>query len=282
MKRAIHPIKADMMRLQRMFPAKFGLALMLAFGLLFGVFLKNGTTLLAFGNSVFGEDIGFLWNLIDPSAPDESLVRSAFAGTSLFVPLIVCLAILQERGYEEGYRISSARGLTRFNGALAHVLSSALIIGAAYSALCLLLFAIAIIRGGHNYSHDMLTAFLPAMMINAVLVISVALETVTIYRITCSAVLSGAVLIVGFVMSLTLYGTSLQAPIPSLRWIFLLPGPYLGVGCALGYSDMGQLTLLEYGVAASCLSVLIYALVSFRAGGCAQWLVRLKDFSSQN
>ena len=56
MKRAIHPIKADMMRLHRMFPAKFGLALMLAFGLLFGIFLKNGTTLLAFGNSVFGED----------------------------------------------------------------------------------------------------------------------------------------------------------------------------------------------------------------------------------
>lgn len=54
MKRAIHPIKADMMRLYRMFPAKLGLALMLAFGLLFGVFLKNGTTLLAFGNSVFG------------------------------------------------------------------------------------------------------------------------------------------------------------------------------------------------------------------------------------
>ena len=94
MKRAIHPIKADMMRLHRMFPAKFGLTLMLAFGLLFGVFLKNG-------NSVFGEDIGFCWNVIDPSAPDESLVRSAFAGTSLFVPLIVCLAILQERGYEE-------------------------------------------------------------------------------------------------------------------------------------------------------------------------------------
>ena len=79
MKRAIHPIKADMMRLHRMFPAKFGLTLMLAFGLLFCVFLKNGTTLLAFGNSVFGEDIGFCWNVIDPSAPDESLVRSAFA-----------------------------------------------------------------------------------------------------------------------------------------------------------------------------------------------------------
>ena len=244
MKRAIHPIKADMMRLHRMFPAKFGLTLMLAFGLLFGIFLKNGTTLLAFGNSVFGEDIGFCWNVIDPSAPDESLVRSAFAGTSLFVPLIVCLAILQEHGYKEGYRISSARGLARFNGALAHVLSSSLIIGAAYSALCLLLFAIAIIRGGHNYSHDMLTAFLPAMIVNAVLVISVALETVTIYRITGSAVLSGAAIIIGFV-----------------------PGPYLGVGCALGYSDMGQLTLLGYGVAASCLSVLIYALVSFRAGG---------------
>ncbi|WP_368152976.1 hypothetical protein, partial [Collinsella aerofaciens] len=207
------------------------------------------------------------WNVIDPSAPDESLVRSAFAGTSLFVPLIVCLAILQEHGYKEGYRISSARGLARFNGALAHVLSSALIIGAAYSALCLLLFAIAIIRGGHNYSHDMLTAFLPAMIVNAVLVISVALETVTIYRITGSAVFSGAVVIIGFVMSLTLYGTYLQTPIPSLRWIFFLPGPYLGVGCALGYSDMGQLTLLGYGVAASCLSVLIYALVSFRAGG---------------
>lgn len=29
MKRAIHPIKADMMRLHRIFPAKFGLALML-------------------------------------------------------------------------------------------------------------------------------------------------------------------------------------------------------------------------------------------------------------
>ena len=54
MKRAIHPIKADMMRLHRMFPAKFGLTLMLAFGLLFCVFLRNGTTLLAFGNSVFG------------------------------------------------------------------------------------------------------------------------------------------------------------------------------------------------------------------------------------
>lgn len=267
MKRAIHPIKADMMRLHRIFPAKFGLALMLAFGLLFGIFLKNGTTLLAFGNSVFGEDIGFCWNVIDPSAPDESLVRSAFAGTSLFVPLIVCLAILQERGYEEGYRISSARGLTRFNGVLAHVLSSALIIGAAYSALCLLLFAIAIIRVGHNYSHDMLTAFLPAMIINAVLVMSVALETVTIYRITSSAVFSGAVVIIGFVMSLTLYGTYLQTPISSLRWIFFLSGPYLGVGCALGYSDMGQLTLLGYGAAASCLSVLIYALVSFRAGG---------------
>lgn len=191
MKRAIHPIKADMMRLHRIFPAKFGLALMLAFGLLFGIFLKNGTTLLAFGNSVFGEDIGFCWNVIDPSAPDESLVRSAFAGTSLFVPLIVCLAILQERGYEEGHRISSARGLSRFYGALAHAFSSALIIGAAYSALCLLLFAIAIIRGGHNYSHDMLTVFLPALIVNAVLVISVALETTTIYRITGSAVLSG-------------------------------------------------------------------------------------------
>ena len=54
MKRAIHPIKADMMRLHRMFPAKFGLALMLAFGLLFGIFLKNGTTLLAFGYGVCG------------------------------------------------------------------------------------------------------------------------------------------------------------------------------------------------------------------------------------
>ena len=267
MKRAIHPINADMMRLHRMFPAKFGLALMLAFGLLFGIFLKNGTTLLAFGNSVFGEDIGFCWNVIDPSAPDESLVRSAFAGTSLLVPLIVCLVILQERGYEEGCRISLARGLNRFYGALAHAFSSALIIGAAYSALCLLLFAIAIIRGGHNYSHDMLTVFLPAMMVNAVLVISVALETTTIYRITGSAVFSGAVVIIGFVMSLTLYGTYLQTPIPSLRWIFFLPGPYLGVGCALGYSDMGQLTLLGYGAAASCLSVLIYALVSFRAGG---------------
>lgn len=267
MKRAIHPIKADMMRLHRIFPAKFGLALMLAFGLLFGIFLKNGTTLLAFGNSVFGEDIGFCWNVIDPSAPEESLVRSAFAGTALLVPLIVCLVILQERGYEEGCRISLARGLSRFYGALAHAFSSALIIGAAYSALCLLLFAIAIIRGGHNYSHDMLTVFLPALIVNAVLVISVALETTTIYRITGSAVLSGAVIIIGFVMSLTLYGTYLQTPIPSLRWIFFLPGPYLGVGCALGYSDMGQLTLLGYGAAASCLSVLIYALVSFRAGG---------------
>lgn len=267
MKRAIHPIKADMIRLHRIFPAKFGLALMLAFGLLFGIFLKNGTTLLAFSNSVFGEDIGFCWNVIDPSAPDESLVRSAFAGTSLLVPLIVCLVILQERGYEEGCRISLARGLNRFYGALAHAFSSALIIGAAYSALCLLLFAIAIIRGGHNYSHDMLTVFLPAMIVNAVLVISVALETTTIYRITDSAVLSGAAIIIGFVMSLTLYGTYLQTPIPSLRWIFFLPGPYLGVGCALGYSDMGQLTLLGYGAAASCLSVLIYALVSFRTGG---------------
>lgn len=267
MKRAIHPIKADMMHLHRIFPAKFGLALMLAFGLLFGIFLKNGTTLLAFGNSVFGEDIGFCWNVIDPSAPEESLVRSAFAGTALLVPLIVCLVILQERGYEEGCRISLARGLSRFYGALAHAFSSALIIGAAYSALCLLLFAIAIIRGGHNYSHDMLTVFLPALIVNAVLVISVALETVTIYRITDSSVLSGAAIIIGFVMSLTLYGTYLQTPIPSLRWIFFLPGPYLGVGCALGYSDMGQLTLLGYGAAASCLSVLIYALVSFRAGG---------------
>jgi hypothetical protein len=267
MKRAIHPIKADMMRLHRIFPAKFGLALMLAFGLLFGVFLKNGTTLLAFGNSVFGEDIGFFWNVIDLSAPDESLVRSAFAGTSLFVPLIVCLAILQERSYEEGCRISLARGLNRFHGALAHAFSSALIIGAAYSALCLLLFAIAIARGGQNCAHDMLASFLPAMIVNAVLVISVALETVTIYRITGSAVLSGAAIIIGFVMSLTLYGAFLQVPTPSLRWIFLLPGPYLGAGCALGYSDMGQLTLLGYGVAAGCLSVLIYALVTCRVGG---------------
>ena len=267
MKRAIHPIKADMMRLHRIFPAKFGLALMLAFGLLFGIFLKNGTKLLAFGYGVCGEDIGFLWNAIDPSAPDESLARSAFAGTSLFVPLIVCLVLLQEHGYKEGYRISSARGLARFNGALAHVLSSALIVGAAYSALCLLLFAIAIMRGEQNYTHGMLAAFFPAMIINAVLVISVALETMTIYRITGSAVLSGAVIIIGFVMSLTLYGTFLQAPIPSLRWIFFLPGPYLGVGCALGYSDMGHLALLGYGVAASCLSVLIYALVTCRVGG---------------
>ena len=160
-----------------------------------------------------------------------------------------------------------ARGLNRFYGALAHAFSSALIIGAAYSALCLLLFAIAIIRGWHNYAHSMLATFLPAMIINAALVISVALETVTIYRITGSAVFSGAVVIIGFVMSLTLYGTYLQTPIPSLRWIFFLPGPYLGVGCALGYSDMGQLALLGYGAAAGCLSVLIYALVSFRAGG---------------
>ena len=267
MKRAIHSIKADLMRLHRMFPAQFGLAFMLALGLLFGVFLKNGATLLAFGNGVCGEDIGFIWNVIDPSAPDESLARSAFAGTSLFVPLIICLVLLQEHGYKEGYRISSARGLARFYGALVHAFSSALIIGAAYSALCLLLFAIAIIRGGHNYSHDTLTVFLPAMIVNAVLVISVALETVTIYRITSSAVLSGAAVIMGFVMSLTLYGAFLQAPIPSLRWIFILPGPYLGVGCALGYSDMGQLTLLGYGVAASCLSVLIYALVTCRVGG---------------
>lgn len=267
MKRAIHPIKADMMRLHRMFPVKFGLALMLAFGLLFGVFLKNGATLLVFGNGVYGEDIGFFWNVIDPSAPDESLVRSAFAGTSLLVPLIVCLVILQERGYEEGCRISLARGLNRFYGALAHAFSSALIIGAAYSALCLLLFAIAIMRGGHNYSHDMLTVFLPAMIVNAVLVISVALETTTIYRITGSAVFSGAAVIIGFVMSLTLYGAYLQSPIPSLRWIFFLPGPYLGVGCALGYSDMGQLTLLGYGAAAGCLSVLIYTLVTCHVGG---------------
>lgn len=113
----------------------------------------------------------------------------------------------------------------------------------------------------------MLTVFLPAMIVNAVLVISVALETTTIYRITGSAVFSGAVVIIGFVMSLTLYGLTFRRPYRSLRWIFFLPGPYLGVGCALGYSDMGQLTLLGYGAAASCLSVLIYALVSFRAGG---------------
>ena len=62
MKRAIHPIKADMIRLHRIFPAKFGLALMLAFGLLFGIFLKNGTTLLAFGNSVFW---GGYWLLLE-------------------------------------------------------------------------------------------------------------------------------------------------------------------------------------------------------------------------
>lgn len=60
--------------------------------------------------------------------------------------------------------------------------------------------------------------------------------------------------------------------------IFFLPGPYLGVGCALGYSDMGQLTLLGYGVAASCLSVLIYALLSFRAGVCSM-ARQIKDFS---
>ena len=257
MKQAIRPIRADLMRLHRMFPAQFGLALMLTFGLLFGVILNNGATLLAFGNGVCGEDIGFIWNVIDPSAPDESLARSAFAGTSLFVPLIICLVLLQEHGYKEGYRISSARGLARFNGALAHVLSSALMIVAAYSVLCLLLLAIAIIRGGQNCTHGMLAAFLPAMLVNAVLVISVALETV----------FSGAAVIIGFVMSLTLYGAYLQSPTPSLRWIFFLPGPYLGVGCALGYSDMGQLTLLGYGVAASCLSVLIYALLSFRAGG---------------
>lgn len=267
MKRAIHSIKADLMRLHRMFPAQFGLAFMLAFGLLFDVFLKNGATLLVFGNGVYGEDIGFFWNVIDPSAPDGTFARNAFAGTSLFVPLIVCLVLLQEHGYEEGCRISSARGLARFNGALAHVLSSALIVGAAYSVLCLLLFAIALIRGEQNCTHDMLSVFFPAMIVNAVLVISVALETVTIYRITNSAVFSGAVVIIGFVMSLTLYGAYLQSPIPSLRWIFFLPGPYLGAGCALGYSDMGQLTLLGYGVAASCLSVLIYALLSFRAGG---------------
>lgn len=267
MKRAIHPIKADLMRLHRMFPAQFGLAFMLTFGLLFGVFLKNGATLLVFGNGVYGEDIGFFWNVIDPSAPDGTFARSAFAGTSLLVPLIVCLVLLQEHSYEEGCRISSARGLARFNGALAHVLSSALIVGAAYIALCLLLFAIAIMRGGQNCTHDMLAAFLPAMLINAVLVISVALETTTIYRITGSAVLSGAAVIIGFVMSLTLYGAYLQSPIPSLRWIFFLPGPYLGVGCALGYSDMGQLTLLGYGAAAGCLSVLIYTLVTCHVGG---------------
>lgn len=267
MKRAIHPIKADMMRLHRMFPAQFGLAIMMAFALLFGVFVSNGATLLASGNGVCGEDIGFIWNVIDPSAPDESLARSAFAGTPLFVPLIVCLVLFQEHGYREGYRISSARGLGRLNGALAHVLSSALLIGAAYSVLCLLLFAIAIIRGGQSYTHDMMAVFLPATIINAVLVVSVALETVTIYRITGSAVLSGAAVMIGFVMSLTLYGTFLQMPIPSLRWIFFLPGPYLGVGCALGYSDMGQLTLLGYGLAASCLSVLIYALVTRHTGG---------------
>lgn len=267
MKRAIHPIRADLMRLHRMFPALFGLALMLAFGLLFGVFLKNGATLLVFGNGVYGEDIGFFWNVIDPSAPDETLARSAFAGTSLFIPLIACLVLLQEHGYEEGCRVSSARGLNRFYGALAHAFSSALIIGAAYSALCLLLFAIALIRGGQNRTHDMLAAFLPALIINAVLVISVALETVTIYRITSSAVFSGAAVIIGFVMSLTLYGAYLQSPTPSLRWIFFLPGPYLGVGCALGYSDMGQLTLLGYGAAAGCLSVLIYTLVTCHVGG---------------
>lgn len=116
MKRAIHPIKADMMRLHRMFPAKFGLALMLAFGLLFGVFLKNGTTLLASGYGVCGEDIGFIWNAIDPSAPDESLARSAFAGTSLFVPLIVCLALLQERGYEEDAEFLQQEVLPAFMG----------------------------------------------------------------------------------------------------------------------------------------------------------------------
>ena len=115
--------------------------------------------------------------------------------------------------------------------------------------------------------HGMLAAFLPAMLVNAVLVISVALETVTIYRITSSAVFSGAAVIIGFVMSLTLYGAYLQSPTPSLRWIFFLPGPYLGVGCALGYSDMGQLTLLGYGAAAGCLSVLIYTLVTCHVGG---------------
>ena len=281
MKRAIHPIKADMMRLHRMFPAQFGLTLMLACGLLFGVFLNNGATLLGFGYGVCGEDIGFLWNAIDPSAPDESLARSAFAGTSLFVPLIVCLVLLQEHGYKEGYRISSARGLARFNGALAHVLSSALIVGAAYSALCLLLFAIAIMRGEQNYTHGMLAAFFPAMIINAVLVISVALETMTIYRITGSAVLSGAVIIIGFVMSLTLYGTFLQAPIPSLRWIFFLPGPYLGVGCALGYSDMGHLASgLWRGSQLSIGIDLRSRDLSCRR--CAQWLVRLKGSSIQN
>ena len=267
MKKAIHPIKADMMRLRMIFPAQFGLTLMLLFGFLFGALLKNGSALLGFGNSVCGEDVGFFWNVIDSSAPDESLVRSAFAGTSLFVPVVVCLMILQERSYEEGYRTSLARGLARSKGALSHVLSSTLMIGAAYSVLCLLLFAIAVMRADQNSALDMLIVLIPAMIINAVLVISVALEALVIYRVTRSAVFGGAVVIIAFVMSLTLYGTYLQTPIPSLRWIFFFPGPYLGVGCALGYSDMGRLTLLGYGLATICLSVLMYALVSFLAGG---------------
>ena len=68
-------------------------------------------------------------------------------------------------------------------------------------------------------------------------------------------------------MMLTLYVSYLETPIACLLWVFLVPVPYLGVVCALGYSDMGQLTLLGYGAVACCLSVLIYALVSFRAGG---------------
>lgn len=267
MRRHIHSVAAELTRLRMLFPVKFDLGLLLVFVFIFGVLLKEGSTLLSFGNGVCGEDIGFIWNAVDPSSPNESLVRSSFAGTSLFLPLVICLVIWQERSYREGCHISSARGLSFFRGILAHILVPVVFIGIAYDVLCLLLFMIAVLRGGLNFEPSMLTVLIPATMVNTVLVMSVALEAAAVYRVTRSATFAGASIVVAFVMSLTLYGTFLQSPQPFYRWIFLFPGPYFGVGCALGYDDMSQLTLLGYGVATCFLSALIYTIASFMLDG---------------
>lgn len=258
MSRMSWELRSEFVRLRYLIDSKKLCLFGFGFCSLFCLLRRNGSTLIAFGHGVFGEDIGFYWNMIDAANPSGSLARSGFAGTSLFIPLIIVFVIWQEYDYRTGTFLSCARGRNRFGNGLAHLISIALFSALCYALLCCISLAVASVRGGHAITLDTLASFTGALGLNCILVISVALEALALYRMTQSGLFAGTALTVGFFASLVVYGCNLATNLVLVKWIFLLPGPYLGAGCALGFKAMNELSLAVYGGAVVGVSVFLY------------------------
>lgn len=251
-------LRSEFVRLRCLIDSKKLCLLGFGFCSLLCLLRKSGSTLIAFGHGVFGEDIGFYWNMIDAANPSGSLARSGFAGTSLFIPLIIVFVIWQEYDYRAGTILSCARGRNRFGNGLAHLMSVALFSTLCYALLCCMSLAVASARGGHAITLDVLASFMGALGLNCILVISVALEALALYRMTQSGLFAGAALTVGFFASLVVYGCNFTTNLALVKWVFLLPGPYLGAGCALGFKTMNELSLVIYGGTVAAVSAFLY------------------------